>query len=330
MARKDGFRPSVINAAEFTFVSQHYLGHSEEAWEALCNEMADEHENLLAHQEAHPGFTVAGHKWPGICDCCGARYLYGATFHTAVTNTYISVGNTCAGKLRMGDPVAFKRFRDQVNTWKKHQERVAKARAYLTTVGLLAMLDMYLDKANRSIEFPEVTLRDMCSKVIGWGSELSEKQQAFAHKLLKQIADRPNLEAEREARDAARKPVPVTDKRITIAGIVISAKYDQGGWVDGQSFPRPESIKIVIETAEGWKVWGSAPRELYGAVGYLERAPDDTAPIKYRSMEQAAADLKGVTVQLDARVTVSDKDSKFGFFKRPTKAAIVTQQEIAA
>ena len=142
-----------------------------------------------------------------------------------MNNTYISVGGICAGKLSLGSPEAMKRFRDQVNTWKVHQERVAKARAYLTSVGLSVMLDMYLDKANTSREFPEVTLRDMCSKVIGWGSELSEKQQAFAHKLLQQIADRPKIEAERAARDEARKPIPVTDKRLTIAGKVIASLY---------------------------------------------------------------------------------------------------------
>lgn len=323
MKRTDKFRPSVIDPTKFTYVSMYYLGSSDEVWESLCGEMDDQFEVQAAHEAAHPGFTHAGHGWKGRCDCCGARHLFGAVFHTTESNTYISIGNTCAGKMNLGNPVAFKRFREQVNTWKIHQERVAKARTYLATVNLTAMLDMYMDKANVSREFPEVTLRDMCSKVIGWGNELSEKQQAFAHKLLKQIADRPALLAAKELEDANRKPVPVTDKRLTIVGKVISAKYDQGGWVDGQSFPRPESIKIVIVHADGWKVWGSAPADIYGFVGYHPYV--EGQPVKHRSMEDAARDLVGKTVQLDARVTPSDKDCKFGFFKRPTKGKVVDE-----
>jgi hypothetical protein len=315
-ARTDKFRPSVIDPTKFEFVAHHYLGHSEEAWEALCNEMADEAANLEAHQKAHPGFTVAGHKWPGQCDCCGARYLYGATFHTADSNTYISIGGICAGKLRLGSPEAMKTFREQVNTWKVHQERVSKARTYLTTVNLGAMLDLWLtktDAAERELSdydaFPYRTLRDMTGKVVQWGNELSEKQQSFARKLLQQIADRPAREAERAAKDANRKDIPAFIKRVTIEGVIVSAKYQEGGWVN--NFFTPTCVKIVIEHADGWKVWGTAPADL---------GPGDG---KYMSDDNRALWLKGKRVKLDARITVSDKDSKFGFFKRPTKAAII-------
>lgn len=298
--RKDGFRPSVINPAEFEFVAQHYLGHSEEAWEALCNEMADEHENLLAHQALHPGFIVAGHKWPGICDCCGARYLYGATFYTAKANTYISIGGICASKMRMGDPGAMKQFRERINTYRLHAEKVAKARAYFARVGLTAMLDMYLDKDQRSMEFPERTLRDMCGKVVGWGSELSERQHAFAVSLLKQIADRPSMLAERAAKDAHRKPIPAFIKRATIEGVVLSAKHVESDY--------GTTLKIVVEHADGWKLYGTCPSEIREELGGFHEAVDF---------------IKGKRVRFDAQVIVSDNDPKFGFFKRPTKDSIL-------
>lgn len=314
--RQDGFRPSVINPAEFEFVAHHYLGPIGESMmeSGICEEMAEQQERLEEHQAAHAGFTVAGHKWPGQCDCCGARYLWGATFHTATTNTYISIGGICADKMRLGSPSAMKTFREQVNTWKIHNERVAKARAYLTTVGLIAMLDLFLSKDN-SREFPEVTLRDMCSKVIGWGNELSDKQQAFAHKLLQQITDRPKMLAEREARDAARQPVPVTDKRLTVKGTIISAEYREGGY-SSQGFYQPSCVKIVVEATEGYKVWGTAAGELTDAV--LEFSDKS-----YLGGDEQATLLKGKRVQFDARLTPSDKDTKFGFFKRPTKARIL-------
>jgi hypothetical protein len=319
MTRKDGFRPSVINPAEFVFVAQHYLGHSEEAWEALCNEMAEEAANLAAHQATHPGFTVAGHKWPGICDCCGARYLYGATFYTAKENTYISIGGICASKMRMGDPAAMKTFREQINTHKLHMEAVAKARAYCAANGISAALDLYMSKDN-STEFPEVTLRDMIGKALRWGN-LSDKQIAFAIKLLAQIADRPRLLAEREARDATRQPVPVTDKRLTIVGNIISAKYQEAAWENG--FHKPACVKVTVEHADGWKVWGTLPRELWEGARTYGEASWHNGPCTNDGIDIDSSKLKGLMVQFDARVTPSDKDAKFGFFKRPTKALLL-------
>jgi hypothetical protein len=327
--RADKFRPSVIDPTKFEFVGHHYLGPISDdfAESGICEEMAEEQRNLEEHQAAHPGYTVAGHKWPGQCDCCGARYMWGATFHTAETNTYISIGGICAGKLRLGSPEAMKTFREQVNTWKIHRERVEKARAYLTTVNLLAMLDMYLvpnDQAERELSdydrFPYNTLRDMCGKVVQWGNGLSEKQRAFASKLLQQIADRPAREAERAAKDANRKPIPAFIKRATIEGVVISAKWVEGGWQDERgherNFFQPSCLKIVIEHADGWKVWGTAPESL--------------APESYVSGEGRAEWIKGKRVRLDARITVSDKDDKFGFFKRPTKAALIVDATAVA
>jgi hypothetical protein len=310
MSRKDAFRPSVIDPTKFESVSQHYLGpvSDDMADSGICDEMAEQQQILEEHQAAHPGFTVAGHKWPGQCDCCGARYLWGATFYTAETNTYISIGGICAGKLRLGSPEAMKTFREQVNTWRVHQERLAVARTFAATHSLQMMIALFLGKDD-SREFPEVTLRDMAGKLIRYGS-ISEKQIAFAQKLIAQIQDRPRLQAEREARDENRKPIPAFLKRATIEGTIISAKFQEGGWVDGKDFYQPTCIKITIEHADGWRVWGTAPADLGFGDG------------QYHSGEATAAFLKGKKVRLDARVTVSDKDSKFGFFKRPTKAAL--------
>ena len=322
MQRTDKFRPSVIDPTKFEFVAMHYLGHSEEIWAAICNEMADEAANLEAHQAAHPGYTVAGHKWVGQCDCCGARYLYGATFYTAESNTYISIGGTCAGKLRLGNPAAFKNFREQVNTWKIHNERVAKARKFAAEHNITAALDLYLSnaKADESLSeydrFPHNTLVDMMGKLVRWGN-ISEKQIAFAVKLLAQIADQPRKLAERAARDAARKPLPVTDKRVTVEGVIISAKYQEGGYTS-QGFYQPSAVKIVVEHADGWKVCGTAARELTDAI----REFSDKS---YLSGDQEAELLKGKRIRFDARLTVSDKDAKFGFFKRPTKAATLDE-----
>jgi hypothetical protein len=240
-----------------------------------------------------------------VCDCCGARYLYGAWFHTEEGNTYISVGGTCAGKLGLGSPESMKRFRDQVNTWKVHGERVAKARTYLATVGLLAMLDLYLDRDNKVNEFPENTLREMCGKVVQWGNELSEKQRAFSVKLLQQIADRPAMLAERAARDAHRLPIPAFIKRATVEGVVLSAKHAESDF--------GTTLKIVVEHADGWKVYGTCPGNVMAELG---------------GFHEALEFLKGKRIRFDAAIIVSDDDPKFGFFKRPTKDAILNAEGV--
>jgi hypothetical protein len=329
MPRTDKFRPSVIDPTKFEFIGHHYIGGmSDDTWAALCDEINEGAEALETHQKAHPGFTVAGHKWPGQCDCCGARYKFGAWFHTAETNTYIAIGGICARKLSLGSPEAMKRFREQVNTYKVHAERVAKARVYLASVGLIAMLDLFLSKST-SREFPEVALIDMCGKVVQRGNELSEKQRAFARKLLQQIADRPVLLAAREAAEANRKPVPVTDKRLTVVGTIVSARYQESGWVNG--FFKPEAVKIVVEHTDGWKVWGTLPSDLADGlpVEYGEPTWQNGAML-HTGRGINTEGLKGKRIQFDARVTPSDKDCKFGFFKRPTKASLLDAAPVAA
>lgn len=311
--RKDKFRPSVINPAEFVFVAHHYLGHSDAAWEALCQEMNEGAELLEAHQDAHPGFTVAGHGYTGRCDCCGAHYLYGATFHTATSNTYISVGGTCAGKLQLGNPAAMKTFREQVNTWKIHADRVVVARQFVTKHHLGAALDKYLSNApvdsklSTYDRFPHVTLLDIMGKLVQWGT-ISEKQKDFAVKLLAQIEDQPRQQAEREAKDAARQAIPAFIKRATVEGIITSAKVVEGDY--------GTAIKIVVEHADGWKVWGTACTDLTEAVS--EFSDKSWLPLPER-----AELLKGKRVRFDCKIVVSERDSKFGFFKRPTKAALL-------
>jgi hypothetical protein len=57
-------------------------------------------------------------------------------------------------------------------------------------------------------------------------------------------------------------------------------------------------MKMVVKVEQGWAVWGSVP-------------------------EAIAIEVEvGDTVTFTATVTRSDRDPKFGFFKRPTKAAI--------
>lgn len=57
---------------------------------------------------------------------------------------------------------------------------------------------------------------------------------------------------------------------------------------------------MLVQHETGYKLWGTVPSDLLSNGG-----------------------LKGAAVEFTARVQRSDKDEKFGFFSRPTKARVL-------
>ncbi len=98
-------------------------------------------------------------------------------------------------------------------------------------------------------------------------------------------------EQQRVAEAAAADPVPVTDARINITGEILCIKSQDSFY--------GTVLKMLVRAPQGFKVWGSYPMSLDAN--------------------------KGDTISFIAKVDVSDKDDKFGFFKRPTKAIIVSK-----
>ncbi len=99
--------------------------------------------------------------------------------------------------------------------------------------------------------------------------------------------------AARAAEAEAALPMPVTTDRIKITGEVVSVKDDEG--------PYGFVTKLLVKSVDGWKVFGNAPSSASGV-------------------------KRGDKVVFFAKVTVSNKDPKFGFFNRPTKFEIVTEE----
>jgi hypothetical protein len=106
------------------------------------------------------------------------------------------------------------------------------------------------------------------------------------------------LNAERAERDAARADLPAFQGRATVLGTVISTKVVESDF--------GTTVKMLVEHADGWKVWGSVPNSLF-LIGDTQRAL-----------------VRGDVVRFDAKIQKSDQDPKFGFFSRPTKATLVT------
>jgi len=89
-------------------------------------------------------------------------------------------------------------------------------------------------------------------------------------------------------RTADAESVPVTDERILITGEVVKIAVQENdfGFRD----------VMTVEDDRGFRLWGSVPSSL------------------------DIEDIKNKRITFTAKVTQSDRDPKFGFFKRPTKA----------
>lgn len=100
-------------------------------------------------------------------------------------------------------------------------------------------------------------------------------------------------EAERAKRDAVHQAgEDAPEGRVVITGTVLAFKWQESLYGD--------TLKMLVQDDRGFRVWGSVPSSL------------DDAERESR-------------VTFTATVTASDKDAKFGFFKRPTKAAVIDE-----
>lgn len=82
---------------------------------------------------------------------------------------------------------------------------------------------------------------------------------------------------------------PAPSGRVVITGEVVSVKWRDSDW--------GATLKMVVKSDDGYKVWGSVPRDL--------------------DIDEGDRDVR---VEFTATVEPSVDDRAFGFFKRPTKA----------
>ena len=100
--------------------------------------------------------------------------------------------------------------------------------------------------------------------------------------------------AERDAAHEAGEDAP--EGRVVITGTVLAFKRQESMYGD--------VLKMLVQDDLGFRVWGSVPV----------------------SLEDAERESR---ITFTATVTASDKDAKFGFFKRPAKAAVLDLEAAA-
>jgi hypothetical protein len=284
-ARTDIHRPAAIEPADYDFVAFRYLKLEDYGDVAYLNA---QRAKLDAHM-ARTGGSYSQHEHGGTCFICGASCIYQAVFYHRATNAYIRCGLECSDKMSMDDSAMFRK------TVRGALEQIAgkkKAEAVLADAGLSAAWKIYVTTDARDDTRDMQTIRDIVGKLVQYGA-LSDRQMAFLTTMVQRHERRDVIAAERAAANEAAAPLPITAERVAVRGTVLAVKHeDNDGFV---------SHRMLVQHADGWKVWGSVPSAFLGQENFG----------------------RGVTVEFMAALVPSDRDSKFGFFKRPSKARIV-------
>jgi hypothetical protein len=289
-----------------------------------------ERDKIQAHM-ASTGGRYSQHEHGGNCMVCGSvNALYTLLFYHAKTNTYVRMGTECADKVYNGADFGMNQFKRNVLNARENQRGKNKARLLLGDAGVPAAWDIYAadydtlprDPKTARAEFAshdydgqevtvsayagdlyyeERTIRDIVSRLVKYGS-VNEAQMNLVKQLTERIPDRDRRNAEWEAKRKAEKEAaaPCPKGRIKIEGTVLKVEERETQW----GF----RTVMTVKATEGFVLWGSVPSNV--------------------TVEK---DCKIVFV---ATVEPSEKDAKFGFFKRPVlymtpeeKKALKAQQK---
>jgi hypothetical protein len=252
--------------------------------------LAEEKKMIRRHRE-RTGGTYSRHQHGGNCMICGAAAIYTMLFWHQPSNTYIRTGGDCAAKMEMGDVARFRAVKQGVKDAREAMAGKRKAKAYLEDNGLHAVWELYLDNNRHSCEKTYIVL-DITRKLVKYGS-ISEKQTSFLRRLMDQITNRDKMQAKWDAEKVAAANCP--EGKIEMELTVLKEE-----WRDSQYGAQ---YKGLFKHATGYLVWGTIPSPL----GDVNR---------------------GDVVRFTATVKASDKDPKFGFYSRPSKAVMVKEAEV--
>lgn len=248
------------------------------------------------------------------CSICGHSLKYNCVVQDTATGLFYDIGRDCCQNLQVLQSSLGWLDSKQANAAKRVAagNKAANARR----AGDVREAEFAIDKPEIAAalayakSFPNnhavwhkvawqiTTLRDLRSKVRQYGS-LSEKQEAFALGLHKQavetIAASVNEVAIREAALAAGIRAP--EGRQTVNGVIKSIKWvesDFGG-----------AYKTLVELDNGTRVYGTLPSD-------QQESSQNINGTWVTNQAQV-----GDKVEITATFEVSQKDTLFGFYKRP-------------
>lgn len=311
MARTDVHRPSEINPEDYEYVCVQYLWTTgnDALGEAMYNR--EQKEIFFAHKEKTGGkFAAIEHG--GTCYCCGAHARFVARYYHSKTNSYVDLGERCAVKLDEGETDAFRTLRRSVANARAAIAGKRKAKAILSDEGLTQAWELFESKKYSDIR-EESTALDIVGKVVQYG-QISDKQVELVKNLLNYLSNKERIDAERKAQREAEKAAaaPCPSGRVKITGVILStkAKEHQFG-VD---------VKVLVKDDTGFTVWGNLPIDLSDLVEWVQVD-------RFDDLKEPRLKVKSPRVEFVATITPSTNDTKFGFFKRPSKAKALESQQ---
>lgn len=287
--RIDTHKPSLADPASYAFMACFYQGSSD--W--MYKSYAEDHREYDTARRSFATFD-GNHEAKTTCDHCGAAFAHGVLFLHVPTQELVHVGHICATNT-IGLPskaaAARKRAEKFATEQKARAERFTINAAWREENGDL--VEWLVELQDRPGGIGHGFLVDMVHTYNRYGN-LTPNQTTATRKFMVTARTR---EAESAARQANRdeslaEAGPVVEGRRPVTGRVLSTKWQDSDY--------GETLKMLVEEDDGNRVWGTVPVSI-----------------------QARGELRGQLVTLTATVTRSDKDEHFGFYKRPTGAAIL-------
>ena len=232
-------------------------------------------------------------EWSGDdtarCVTCGSKLNHVVVFNHA-TEGPVAVGRDCAKDFWAGseEEMRVRRAIEKAEI-ENRKARVAEEWA--------KWLEIRPDIAEAFERFSaHYIIGDIAEKGATYG-DISPKAAALVRKIAEEETARLAEEALVEGIEAAAgtEPVPVTDERIKFTGTVVKEYWKSSDYGD-------KHVMIFLDD-RGFKIWGTVPSKLW--------------EIKI-----------GDRLEFAATVEASDEDPGFGFFKRPTKVALLTREAL--
>lgn len=238
-----------------------------------------------------------GRYGSGQCGHCGQPIRYAALMVRDDVKEFIYVGEDCLdNRFAELNKAEFQALRKAASL---NRERQAKAETVNATFAANPWLSEVEEYGN---DFLDSLYAQACR-----GKVLSERQVEAGQEALARAKEQAAIWEARKAAEAALvdQGVKAPEGKVKVTGEVVSVK-----WHDS---PYGGSLKMVVKSDEGWKVWVSVPKSMQMASMLLPSGEwverEDVAP--------------GERVEFVATLTPSDSDPLFAFGKRPTQAKIL-------
>jgi hypothetical protein len=297
--RTDCHRPGAIVPRDYAY-SFSYILPGAEPWDQWNMDV------VRALGEAH-AYGRNGTLWgrAGKCGICGAAFRYGDVWTHVPTGHVIHVGRDCAEKYtllaeRPDFNAALEMLERKRAAFLTEQKNKAAREAFCARHPGLAE-DLALG-CEDDVSYGSRTLLDLGAKLDRF-HDLSPAQVAFARKLaleMRSKAARPAPAAERHV------PAPVSEKRQTLRGILLSKKSQEGQY----GVAIKGTIKVTAPDGGVWLAWGTLPDSVLGGTDPVLGTPG-----------VQVGDTIELTVTLDR---VGDQPH-FAFYRRPTGGKILAR-----